>query len=52
MDANRWQKYTWWKIETGIDAVEWAREVNKRGPGELLIKSMDSDGTKAGFDND
>jgi cyclase len=35
---------------TGLDAVEWAREVEKRGAGELLITSMDADGTQAGYD--
>jgi imidazole glycerol-phosphate synthase subunit HisF len=35
---------------TGLDALKWAQEVTKRGAGELLITSMDSDGTKAGYD--
>jgi cyclase len=35
---------------TGIDAIEWAREVAKRGAGEILLTSMDRDGTKDGFD--
>lgn len=35
---------------TGIDAIEWAKEVTKRGAGELLVTSMDADGTKAGYD--
>lgn len=35
---------------TGIDAVEWAIEGQKRGAGEILLTSMDTDGTKAGFD--
>jgi imidazole glycerol-phosphate synthase subunit HisF len=37
---------------TGLDAVLWAQEVTKRGAGELLITSMDADGTKAGYDLD
>jgi imidazole glycerol-phosphate synthase subunit HisF len=37
---------------TGLDAVLWAQEVSKRGAGELLITSMDADGTKAGYDLD
>jgi imidazole glycerol-phosphate synthase subunit HisF len=37
---------------TGLDAVKWAQEVTKRGAGELLITSMDADGTKAGYDLD
>ncbi len=35
---------------TGLDAVTWAKEVAKRGAGELLITSMDADGTQAGYD--
>ncbi|MBE9009639.1 imidazole glycerol phosphate synthase subunit HisF [Pseudanabaenaceae cyanobacterium LEGE 13415] len=37
---------------TGIDAISWAKEVAERGAGELLITSMDADGTKAGYDLD
>ncbi|MBW4666940.1 MAG: imidazole glycerol phosphate synthase subunit HisF [Cyanomargarita calcarea GSE-NOS-MK-12-04C] len=37
---------------TGIDALEWAKEVEKRGAGELLVTSMDADGTQAGYDLD
>jgi imidazole glycerol-phosphate synthase subunit HisF len=37
---------------TELDAVLWAQEVTKRGAGELLITSMDADGTKAGYDLD
>lgn len=37
---------------TGLDAVKWAQEVTKRGAGELLVTSMDADGTKAGYDLD
>jgi cyclase len=35
---------------TGLDAVEWARRVEKLGAGEILLTSMDADGTQAGFD--
>ena len=35
---------------TGLDAVAWAKEVEQRGAGELLITSMDADGTQAGYD--
>lgn len=35
---------------TGIDAVAWAKEVYERGAGEILLTSMDKDGTKSGFD--
>ena len=38
--------------DTGIDAIEWAREAYNRGAGEILLTSMDADGTKAGFDNE
>ncbi|MDP8963582.1 MAG: imidazole glycerol phosphate synthase subunit HisF [Cyanobacteriota bacterium] len=37
---------------TGKDAILWAKEVEQRGAGELLITSMDADGTKAGYDLD
>ena len=35
---------------TGLDAVEWAQEVTQRGAGEILLTSMDADGTQAGYD--
>lgn len=35
---------------TGIDAIEWAKDVERRGAGELLVTSMDADGTQAGYD--
>jgi len=38
------------RVDTGIDAIEWAVEVVERGAGEILLTSMDTDGTKAGFD--
>lgn len=38
------------RVNTGRDAVEWAAEVEKRGAGEILLTSMDCDGTKAGYD--
>lgn len=38
--------------DSGIDALEWAKEVESRGAGEILLTSMDADGTKAGFDLD
>lgn len=38
------------RIDTGIDAVEWAMRVDKLGAGEILLTSMDCDGTKAGYD--
>ncbi len=36
--------------DTGIDAIKWAREVERLGAGEILLTSMDRDGTKAGYD--
>lgn len=38
------------RTETTLDALEWAREAIERGAGELLVNSIDADGTKAGFD--
>lgn len=38
--------------ETGIDAVSWAREAESRGAGEILLTSIDRDGTKDGFDQE
>lgn len=38
------------RVDTGIDAVEWAVKVNRLGAGEILLTSMDCDGTKAGYD--
>ena len=38
------------RINTGIDAVKWAIEANKRGAGEILLTSMDCDGVKKGYD--
>jgi cyclase len=38
------------RVDTGIDALEWVKEAVQRGAGEILLTSMDADGTKAGFD--
>ncbi len=38
------------RVDMGIDAVEWAMKVNRLGAGEILLTSMDCDGTKAGYD--
>lgn len=38
------------RIDVGIDAVEWAMKVNRLGAGEIMLTSMDCDGTKAGYD--
>jgi len=40
------------RTATGRDAVQWAAEAADRGAGELLLTSMDGDGTKAGYDNE
>lgn len=40
------------RVNTGIDVVKWAIEVEKRGAGEILLTSMDSDGAKNGYDNE
>jgi len=49
---DKWHVFTHGgRNDTGIDAMEWAKEAYERGAGELLVTSMDADGTKAGFDN-
>ncbi|MCF6243929.1 MAG: imidazole glycerol phosphate synthase subunit HisF [Sulfurovum sp.] len=49
---NQWHIFTHGgRKDTGIDALAWAKEAFDRGAGELLVTSMDADGTKAGFDN-
>jgi cyclase len=48
---GRWEVYTHGgRKARGLDAVEWAREMTRRGAGEILLTSMDRDGTKSGFD--
>ena len=50
---NHWEVFTHGgRNPTGINAVKWAKEMVNRGAGELLITSMDRDGTKSGFDNE
>lgn len=50
-DPLRWEAYVnGGRTPTGIDAVEWARTVVARGAGEILLTSMDRDGTKDGYD--
>jgi cyclase len=47
----RWEIYTHGGREpTGIDAIQWAVEIERRGAGEILLTSMDCDGTKRGYD--
>ncbi len=58
VDARRrspgnWNVYTYGgRKDTGIDAVEWARKAEALGAGEILLTSMDRDGTQVGFDCD
>ncbi len=48
---DRWEVYTaGGRHATGIDAVQWAQEAAKRGAGEILLTSMDRDGSREGFD--
>lgn len=50
-NTDRWEVYTaGGRHATGIDALAWAREVAKRGAGEILLTSMDRDGSREGFD--
>ena len=50
-DNPGWEVYVRGGREnTGIDALTWAKEMEKRGAGELLVTSMDADGTQAGYD--
>ncbi len=50
-DVGGWNVFTHGgRRDTDRDAVEWAREVVDRGAGEILLTSMDADGTKAGYD--
>jgi cyclase len=49
--GNRWNVYTkGGRQDEGIDAVEWAREGERLGAGEILLTSMDTDGVQTGFD--
>lgn len=57
IDAKRRQDGSGWnvfknggRIDVGLDAVEWAMKAEKMGAGEILLTSMDCDGTKAGYD--
>ena len=50
-DGSGWNIYkNGGRVDMGIDAVEWAMKVNELGAGEILLTSMDCDGTKAGYD--
>ena len=50
-DGSGWNVYkNGGRIDTGLDAVEWAMKADRLGAGEILLTSMDCDGTKAGYD--
>lgn len=50
-DGSGWNVYKHGgRIDVGLDAVEWAKEAERLGAGEILLTSMDGDGTKAGYD--
>lgn len=50
-NPNKWEVYVaGGRKATGIDAVEWAKEAQARGAGEILLTSMDRDGSRDGFD--
>ena len=50
-DGSGWNIYkNGGRIDMGIDTVEWAMEADRRGAGEILLTSMDCDGTKSGYD--
>ena len=50
-DGSGWNIYkNGGRVDTGLDAVEWAVEAARLGAGEILLTSMDCDGTKAGYD--
>jgi cyclase len=50
-NPNKWEVYVHGgRTATGLDAVEWAAEAARRGAGEILLTSMDRDGSKDGFD--
>ena len=55
IEAKKWDN--WWecytdcgRIQSGKDVIEWAKEVENRGAGEILLQSVDKDGRKRGFD--
>ena len=50
-DGSGWNVYkNGGRIDTGLDAIEWAMKADRLGAGEILLTSMDCDGTKAGYD--
>lgn len=52
-DGSGWNVYkNGGRIDTGLDALEWAMKADSLGAGEILLTSMDCDGTKAGYDDE
>ena len=52
-NGNKWEVFTHGgRNNTGIDAIEFAKKMENSGAGELLVTSMDRDGTQIGYDND
>ena len=53
VENNKWEVFTHGgRNKTGIDAIKFAKQVESNGAGEILITSMDKDGTKSGYDID
>lgn len=51
VDGSGWNVYkNGGRLDTGLDAIEWAMQTERLGAGEILLTSMDCDGTKAGYD--
>ncbi len=51
LDGSGWNVYkSGGRVDTGLDVVEWAKKVECLGAGEILLTSMDGDGTKSGYD--
>ena len=50
MQRHVWMAFNGGRTPTGIDAVWWAKRVEELGAGEILLTSMDADGTKMGYD--
>ena len=52
-DGSGWNVYkNGGRIDVGLDALEWAKKACELGAGEILLTSMDCDGTRAGYDNE
>lgn len=53
VDGSGWNVYkNGGRVDTGLDAVDWAMKADSLGAGEILLTSMDCDGTKAGYDDE